>query len=125
MTAIVTHPPAGDKVRIFLAFPMNDWNGRFQGVGGGGFSGGNSMAIRQPAAQGFAAGSTDTGHEGGSGSFALDANGRLNWQLIRDNAYLGIHEMTIAGKAVARSVLRQPHRRGRISTAARPEDGRG
>src|SRR5690349_8157028 len=87
VTAVVTHPPAGDRVRIFLAFPMKDWNGRFQGVGGGGFSGGSPMAVRQPASQGFAAGSTDTGHEGASGSFALDANGRLNWQLIRDNAY--------------------------------------
>src|SRR6185437_14430529 len=101
ITAISTHPPAGDKIRIFLAFPMKDWNGRFQGVGGGGFSGGNPMAIRQPASQGFAAGSTDTGHEGASGSFALDANGRLNWQLIRDNAYLGIHEMTVVGKTLA------------------------
>src|SRR5689334_20853873 len=103
VTAIVTHPPAGDRVRIFLAFPMKDWNGRFQGVGGGGFSGGNPMAVRQPASQGFAAGSTDTGHEGGSGSFALDANGRLNWQLIRDNAYLGIHEMTVVGKAMTQA----------------------
>src|SRR4029078_5112070 len=59
------------------------------------------MAIRQPASQGFAAGSTDTRHEGASGSFALDANGRLNWPLIRDNAYLGIHEMTVVGKALA------------------------
>ena len=66
VTAVSTHPPAGDKVKIFLAFPMKDWNGRFQGVGGGGFSGGNPMAIRQPVSQGFAAGSTDTGHEGGS-----------------------------------------------------------
>src|SRR6185436_14661068 len=90
--------------RIFLALPMKDWNGRFQGVGGGGFSGGNSMAIRQPAAQGFAAGSTDTGHEGGSGSFALDANGRLNWQLIRDNAYLGIHEMSVTGQALTKEL---------------------
>jgi Tannase and feruloyl esterase len=103
VTAIVTHPPAGDRVRIFLAFPMKDWNGRFQGVGGGGFSGGNPMAVRQPASQGFAAGSTDTGHEGGSGSFALDANGRLNWQLIRDNAYLGIHEMTTVGKTMTQA----------------------
>jgi hypothetical protein len=30
-------------------------------------------------------------HEGGSGSFALDANGRLNWPAIQANAYLGIH----------------------------------
>jgi feruloyl esterase len=50
--------------------------------------------------QGYAAGSTDTGHEGGSASFALDANGRFDWMAIRDNAYLGIHEMTITGKAL-------------------------
>jgi tannase/feruloyl esterase len=111
VTAVLTHPPAGDKVKIFLAFPMTDWNGRFQGVGGGGFSGGSPMAIRQPAAQGFAAGSTDTGHEGGSGSFALDANGRLNWQLIRDNAYLGIHEMTVVGKAMTEAFYGTPPRR--------------
>jgi hypothetical protein len=108
ITAISTHPPAGDKIRIFLAFPMKEWNGRFQGVGGGGVSGGSPMAVRQPAAQGFAAGSTDTGHEGGSGSFALDSNGRLNWQLIRDNAYLGIHEMTIVGKAMAEAFYGSP-----------------
>ena len=111
VTAVVTHPPAGDKVRVFLAFPMKDWNGRFQGVGGGGFSGGSPMAVRQPAAQGFAAGSTDTGHEGGSGSFALDANGRLNWQLIRDNAHLGIHEMTVVGKAMTEAFYGTPPRR--------------
>ena len=45
-------------------------------------------------------GATDTGHVGGSGSFALDANGRFAWILMRDNAYLGIHEMTVVGKAL-------------------------
>jgi hypothetical protein len=29
-----------------------------------------------------AAAATDTAHEGGSGSFALDANGRLDWQAV-------------------------------------------
>jgi Tannase and feruloyl esterase len=100
VTATVTHPPAGDKIKAWIALPMAGWNGRFQGVGGGGFSGGNPNGPLAPAAQGYAAGSTDTGHEGGSGSFALDASGRLNWLLIRDNAYLGIHEMTLAGKAL-------------------------
>jgi len=101
VTATVTHPPAGDKVKVWIALPAANWNGRFEGVGGGGFSGGNPNGPLAPAAQGYAAGSTDTGHEGGSGSFALDANGRLNWLLIRDNAYLGIHEMTVTGKALA------------------------
>jgi feruloyl esterase len=104
VTAVATHPPAGDKVRIWIAIPMSNWNGRFLGSGGGGFSGGSAGAVNQPAAMGFAAGATDTGHEGGSGGFALDASGRLNWQLIRDNAHVGIHEMTVTGKALTQAL---------------------
>src|SRR5215471_8317352 len=79
VTAITTHPPTGDKVRIWIGIPTSNWNGRFLGIGGGGFL-------------------------GGSGSFALDPNGRLNWQLIRDNAHVGIHEMTVTGKALAQAM---------------------
>jgi feruloyl esterase len=103
VTATVTHPPAGDRVRIFIGLPVKGWNGRFRGMGGGGFSGGSPNSLQGPVAQGFAAGATDTGHPGGSGSFALDEHGRLNWQLIRDNAYLGIHEMTVVGKALVKA----------------------
>src|SRR5215469_10993117 len=41
VTASVTHPPAGDRVRVFIGLPLTNWNGRFQGLGGGGFSGGS------------------------------------------------------------------------------------
>jgi hypothetical protein len=102
VTATVTHPPAGDQIKVFIGLPVEGWNGRFQGVRGGGFSGGSANGVRAPLAAGYAAGSTDTGHEGGSGSFALDAQGRLNWHAVRDNAYLGIHEMTVTGKALTR-----------------------
>jgi len=104
VTAITTHPPSGDKVRIWIGIPTENWNGRFLGIGGGGFVGGNPAGVNQPVALGYAAGSTDTGHEGGSGSFALDTNGRINWQLIRDNAHLGIHEMTLTGKALTQAM---------------------
>jgi feruloyl esterase len=100
VTATVTHPPAGDQIQVWIGLPSTGWNGRFEGVGGGGFSGGNPNGIFAPVSQGYAAGSTDTGHAGGSGSFALDSSGHLNWTLIRDNAYLGIHEMTVTGKAL-------------------------
>ncbi|HXR03171.1 MAG TPA: tannase/feruloyl esterase family alpha/beta hydrolase [Verrucomicrobiae bacterium] len=103
VTATVTHPPTGDRVRIFIALPMQGWNGRFEGTGGGGFSGGSSFGLRGPVRSGFAAGATDTGHEGMNGSFGLDANGRLNWQAIEDNAYLGIHDMTVVGKALSKA----------------------
>lgn len=104
VVAITTHPPAGDRVRIWVAIPTSKWNGRFMGTGGGGFSGGSATGVNAPAAAGFAAGATDTGHEGASGSFALDANGRLNWPLIRDNAHIGIHEMTVTGKALTQAL---------------------
>jgi hypothetical protein len=99
VTAITTHPPLGDRIRIWIALPLNNWNGRFLGTGGGGFLGGSPLGLGQPAALGYAAGATDTGHEGGSGSFAL-VNGRLDWQAIRNNAHVGIHEMTVTGKAL-------------------------
>lgn len=111
VTAVLTHPPAGDRIRVWIGLPASGWNGRFEGVGGGGFSGGSPNGVVTPVSRGYAAGSTDTGHEGGSASFALDANGRLNWLLIRDNAYLGIHEMTVTGKALVEAFYGQPPRR--------------
>jgi feruloyl esterase len=103
VTAIVTHPPAGDRVKVFIGLPVKGWNGRFRGTGGGGFLGGGPQSLRGPVGLGYATGATDTGHEGGSGRFALDTNGRLNWQAIIDNAYLGIHEMTVVGKALTQA----------------------
>jgi len=52
ITARATHPPSGDAVKVFVGIPMKDWNGRFEGTGGGGFSGGRP------------AGASDTGHPG-------------------------------------------------------------
>lgn len=104
VTATTTHPPAGDKVTIWIAIPTSNWNGRFLGTGGGGFLGGMPAGVNQPVALGYASGATDTGHEGGRGTFALDANGHLNWQAIRDNAHVGIHEMTVTGKALAEAM---------------------
>ena len=103
VTATVTHPPSEDRVKIFIGLPLTNWNGRFRGTGGGGFLGGSASSLRGPVARGYATAATDTGHEGGKGSFALDADGRLNWQLIVDNAYLGIHEMTVVGKALTQA----------------------
>jgi feruloyl esterase len=108
VTATVTHPPTGDRVKVFIGLPAKNWNGRFRGNGGGGYSGGSAGSLRGPVAEGFAAGATDTGHEGGSGRFALDADGRLNWQSIRDNAYLGIHAMTVVGKALTEAFYGKP-----------------
>jgi hypothetical protein len=98
----VNNPPSDDQVRVGVFLP-EDWNGRFQGIGGGGFVGGNPDSPSVAALQGgYATAGTDTGHvgSGGQGAFALNSDGTLNWQLINDFSYLGIHEMTVTAKAV-------------------------
>ena len=98
VTAVVSHPPAKDQVRVFVGLPLNNWNGRFQGVGGGGFTAGEVRRLAPALAAGFVAVATDAGHTTGGGGFALDPNGRLDWLAIRNFAHVSIHEMTIIGK---------------------------
>jgi hypothetical protein len=38
----------------------------------------------------------------------MDANGHLDWQLVRDNAHVGIHEMTVTGKALTQALYNAP-----------------
>lgn len=90
------------------------WNGRFQGVGGGGYSCGPSYFEMAPAIQGgYSSATTDCGltlAESETGSFALNPNGTLNTPLIDDFSYAGIHDMTVAGKAVTRLYYPSPLR---------------
>ncbi|MEU5259776.1 tannase/feruloyl esterase family alpha/beta hydrolase [Amycolatopsis sp. NPDC021455] len=97
---------AGHDIGIEVWLPTAGWNGRFQGVGGGGYSCGISYpALGKALGNGYAAASTDCGHQGGNrdGSFALTAGRRLDWPLITDFASRGIHDMTVVGKDVTKA----------------------
>ncbi len=107
VTATVTHAPENDKVKVWIGLPAN-WNGRFEGTGGGGWMGGSAFGINGPVSQGFAAGATDTGHTTFDGSFGLGADGKPAWQLIKDCAYQGIHDMTVVGKALTTAYYGKP-----------------
>ena len=86
------------KIEVWL--PASGWNGNFKGVGNGGFAGTIGYAALGTALQaGYAAASTDTGHEGGNANFALGANEHP--EMLIDFGYRAIHEMTVKGKAVA------------------------
>jgi feruloyl esterase len=100
ITATVVHSPADNRIKIFVALPVKSWNGRFMGTGGGGYAGGSVKNLDAPARKGYAVGATDTGNPDGTANFALDSNGKLAWQRLRDNAYIGIHDMSIVGKAL-------------------------
>jgi len=101
--ATATSPGVSDQIGIDVWMPISGWNGRFQGVGGGGYSTGSPSSLAAPVAAGFSAAVTDGGHTGTSsftGSFALTSGGHLNWPLVEDFAYRGLHDLAVVGKAV-------------------------
>ncbi|VUC37519.1 unnamed protein product [Clonostachys rosea] len=102
----LTHSGADDIVLTSIWLPLHGWNGRFQATGGGGLAAGYfDSALKQPVADGYAAGSTDAGLSlnntslAGSGRWALTPEGNLNQDLIKNFAYRSIHDMTVIGKA--------------------------
>ena len=83
-------------VNIEVWLPATGWNGKFQGVGGGGYAGIVSYpALVAAVNAGYAAASTDTGHVDGDSAFALG-----HPELVVDFGYRAIHEMTVKGKAI-------------------------
>jgi Tannase and feruloyl esterase len=108
VTALVSYP-SGEKFTVWVGLPEL-WNGRFQGQGGGGFMAGSADSLAAQVAEGYATAATDAGiqRSGGKppmadGSFGLEKTGHLNWNLIRDFAHRGIHEMTLTGKAITQA----------------------
>ena len=63
VTFTYTHPGQNDSILVWLALPKA-WNGRFQGVGGGGWATGYPTQMVPAISQGYAAVSTDGGHDG-------------------------------------------------------------
>ncbi|HYE89181.1 MAG TPA: tannase/feruloyl esterase family alpha/beta hydrolase, partial [Vicinamibacterales bacterium] len=83
-------------VNFEVWMPATGWNGKFQGVGGGGFAGVISYGAMMTALRrGYATASTDTGHNTPGGAWAM---GRP--ELIVDFAYRAIHEMTVKSKEI-------------------------
>lgn len=94
----LTHGTANDTVRVEVWLPLTNWNGRFQGTGGGGFIAGTFGGTMAPqVAAGFSAASTDAGLSPAS----FDGSGiAFNDQLMTNFAFLSVHEMALVGKAV-------------------------
>src|SRR5215204_5303116 len=71
--SITLRPSADSEIKSEVWLPAAVmWNGKFLMVGGGGFVGSiNTGGLTNAVREGYASASTDTGHTGGSGSFAL------------------------------------------------------
>ena len=91
----VLSPVEGSNIQIEVWLPVQGWNNKLVAVGNGGLAGSISYsALAGAVAEGFAAVSTDTGHEGQNPDFLTDR------VLLTDFAYRAIHEMTVTAKAV-------------------------
>jgi len=91
-------------INIEVWLPTSTWNERYQGVGGGGYAGRISYsALAGAIREGYASASTDTGHVGGSGNFAFNADGTLNDGLIEDFASRSLHEMVLKAKRLIKA----------------------
>ena len=101
--AATLKPSRDSDIKIEVWMPASDWNGKFQAVGNGAFSG----AIAYPAmatalGRGYATSSTDTGHAGGSASFALG-----HPEKVIDFGWRAVHEMTVDVEEDHRGLLRR------------------
>src|SRR5205814_5133304 len=89
-------PSSDSDIKVEGWLPTDGWNGKFQAVGNGGWAGTISYpALAQAVAAGYAGASTDTGHAGNSGAFALGHPEKLV-----DFGYRSVHEMTVQAKAI-------------------------
>jgi feruloyl esterase len=95
VTATLT-PSSDSDIKVEVWLPASGWNGKFQAVGNGGWAGVISYAAMADALRGgYATASTDTGHVGGRGTFALDHPEKLI-----DFSWRSEHEMTLKAKAL-------------------------
>jgi feruloyl esterase len=92
-------PSADSEIRAEFWLPVTGWNGKLQVVGNGGYAGSIGYpAMAKALSQGYATAGTDTGHTGGSGSFAAGHPEKLV-----DFGYRAVHETTVQAKAVVRT----------------------
>jgi feruloyl esterase len=85
--------------------PADKWNGKFMGVGNGGFAGsiqGLASAMPQALRLGYATAGTDTGHQTQGGAWAIG-----HPEKMIDFGYRATHEMTVKSKQIIKAFYDQ------------------
>lgn len=96
--AAILRPSSDSEIRMEVWLPEENWNGKFQGIGNGGFAGSiGTGELRRAIQRGYAAASTDTGHQAGG----TDASWALGHpEKVIDFGHRAIHEMTVRAKGI-------------------------
>ena len=94
----VIQPSADSHIEFEIWLPSSGWNGRYEGLGNGGFAGSIDFGgLADAVTNGYAASATDTGHKGNpiEGRWAVG-----HPEKITDFGYRAIHETAEKAKAV-------------------------
>jgi feruloyl esterase len=94
----IIRPSSDSEIHFETWMPVSNWNGKFQGIGNGGFAGSIGYGGLAGAIQnGYATAATDTGHQ----AAGQDARWALNHpEKIIDYGWRAIHETALKGKAL-------------------------
>jgi len=101
---------AEQNINVRVGLPLNSldggaggvqgaWNGRTQGIGGGGCSG--SLNVNAPVNAGYVGSGNDTGHAGGDCEPGVNEDGTYNLQFINDFIRNGMKQQILLSKQIA------------------------
>ena len=114
--ALTVKPSSDSDIRLEVWLPASGWNGKFQGVGNGGFAGAISYGPMAAAIHhGYATASTDTGHRAGgtNATWALDHR-----EKVADFGHRAIHETAEKAKAVIKAFYGDGPKRSYFSSCS-------
>ncbi|MCX6629210.1 MAG: tannase/feruloyl esterase family alpha/beta hydrolase [Candidatus Solibacter sp.] len=102
--AATLKPTSDSDIKMEVWLPRTGWNGKFEVVGNGGWAGNiGYVNMGRALVDGYAAAGTDTGHTGGSASFAYG-----HPEKMLDFGWRAVHETTVKGKAIIQALYGNP-----------------
>ncbi len=101
---ITDKPSADSEILSEVWLPLSGWNGRYRGIGNGGFAG--DIYFDQMAGalkQGYATSGTDAGHEGMDAGFALG-----HPEKVKDFGWRAVHYAALFAKQIETAFYGRP-----------------
>jgi feruloyl esterase len=113
VTLTYTHPGQNDNINVQVWLPAENWNGRLQAMGGGGWQAGLNypalMGMAGAVGEGYSTVSTDAGLGSSDDpvDWALLSPGNVNLYLLQDLASVSLNDMAVIGKGITSSFYGQ------------------
>ncbi|CCF33605.1 tannase [Colletotrichum higginsianum] len=112
-----THPGGNDSINVQVWLPTDTWNGRLQGIGGGGWSAGlpyqATLGMTAAVGEGYATFGTDAGLDTPDNGvtperWAWGAGGEPNMRLLENLASASLYEGAVVAKNFTAAFYAEP-----------------